>query len=197
MAREERNVDPISAALSVSPHRWGFFVDSLLDRARQEWSAPGESPIPYLARLLDRAEDSIAMVCGELRPPLVQDPVIIGLFSQKLLQGVKVEIVFDKRHATSPPEAEFLVNQENHGLFDLKLKHGRSLRLHWTPDQPTLDFTVVDSLHALVERPDEEKQHGVPPANVVRYDDRKLASVLLTRFEKTRDHHTQELFKQE
>lgn len=175
--------------------RRGFIADLVLKLGHEAWSEVGENPAPYLAELISSAKEDVLMICGDLKPPLVEQPALLRVLENKLNRGVQVSIIFDKTGARSAAEAAEAVRRENPGIADLKQRFATRFQLFWTKREPSLDFTVVDSANVYVEVPPVEGESKAPgpPATISRYKDRQLGQFFKSRFEETREKHTEEV----
>lgn len=172
--------DPIETLGALPGQKPGFLLDLALRVAGEEWSEAGENPTPYFERLLSRASDQVSMVCGNLRPPLIEQLDVLKLLATKLHAKVRLDIIFDKPGAMNARDAENALRRDNQGTLVLKRRYPQLVRLFWLPGEPALDFTVVDSRDSFIESPG--KVHGEPPPTITRYDDMKLAATLQARF---------------
>lgn len=168
----------------LKPRR-GAALDLILRTAREQWSEAGESPVPFVRRLLAKSNHDVLMVCGDLRPEILENKSIQIILRDKLTQGVRLEFIFDKGEASSKRDAGKLVRRDNPQIAGLKDQFPDQIRLYWLQDRPTVDFVVVDSRHTYVEV--EDHQPGTPPATVTRYDDPTLAETLVDRFRRTEE----------
>ena len=178
----------------LSPVRGHWLLDILLHLAGEEWSEPGEDLSPYYERLMLRAEAQIQMVSTDLdsRSQLIEQGKLPFILAEKLHQGVQLEYAFNKRGVSTAAEAETAINQDNPALVVLKTRFPNLVRFFWLQGQPTMDFTVVDAKHILIECVKPVRVEN--PAIMIK-NDSGLAGILNSRFYQTTRDYCEELLK--
>jgi len=172
----------------------GPLLDLMLRLSGQEWNEPGENLAPYYERLLSRAERQIQMVSTDLgsRSQLIEQGKLPFILAEKLHQGVQLEYAFNKKGVSTAAEAETAINQDNPALVVLKTRFPNLVRFFWLQGQPTMDFTVVDAKHILIECVKPVRVEN--PAIMIK-NDSGLAGILNSRFYQTTRDYCEELLK--
>ncbi len=138
--------------------------------AGEDWNLPGESNIPLVRKVIERAESRIRIVTTDIQEELFGQPEIAELIERKLRSSVHLDVMAPHlEKAISDPKLSRLRYwfRDRVGLYSLGSR------------VPRLQFMTVDGKHTLNRAPDST---GSQVDIMIRYDDSKWCETWDRRF---------------